>query len=90
MDRALRAAVEFEWDAKMEQLEQALDFSMAQIHLLQSKIAELQAEKEGLLQGIARLRVENERLLQETLEVSSLSSASEPPELTDSWENIRG
>ena len=75
MDRALRAAVGFEWDAKMEQLEQALDFSMAQIHLLQSKIAELQAEKEGLLQ--------------ETLEVSSLSSASEPPELTDSWENIR-
>lgn len=90
MDRALRAAVEFEWESKMEQLEQALDFSMAQIHLLQSKIAELQAEKEGLLQGIARLRVENERLLQETLEVSSLSSASEAPGLTDSWENIRG
>ena len=85
MDIALRETV-----AKMEQLEQALDFSMAQIHLLQNKIAKLQAEKEGLLQGIARLRVENERLLQETLEVSSLSSASEPPELTDSWENIRG
>lgn len=87
MESALTRARACAWDAKMEQLEQALDFSMAQIHVLQTKIEELQSDKQRLLRELELLRQENERLLIDLIEPSS--SATSTPEkkaLSDSWE----